>query len=164
LFLSAGVLLLAFQTESFTLSGIISKLSNVPQITLVSGLCIITAAIIQSAIYPFHRWLLSAMTSPTPASALMHAGFVNGSGILLLFSTVLFASNTLIILFGGLTAVIAQFTKLLQVNVKKISLFHHCPNGFHDYAVWFGFSMRPSFTYYFMGFIKPTYFYLQERK
>jgi NAD(P)H-quinone oxidoreductase subunit 5 len=69
----------------------------------------------------FHRWLLSAMTSPTPASALMHAGFVNGSGILLaLFSTVLFASNTLIILFiiGGLTAVIAQFTKL-QVNVKQ---------------------------------------------
>jgi NAD(P)H-quinone oxidoreductase subunit 5 len=61
------------------------------------------------------------MTSPTPASALMHAGFVNGSGILLaLFSTVLFASNTLIILFiiGGLTAV-AQFTKLLQVNVKQ---------------------------------------------
>jgi NAD(P)H-quinone oxidoreductase subunit 5 len=114
---------LAFQTESFTLSGIISKLSNVPQsITLIAGLCIITAAIIQSAIYPFHRWLLSAMTSPTPASALMHAGFVNGSGILLaLFSTVLFASNTLIILFiiGGLTAVIAQFTKLLQVNVKQ---------------------------------------------
>jgi NAD(P)H-quinone oxidoreductase subunit 5 len=61
------------------------------------------------------------MTSPTPASALMHAGFVNGSGILLaLFSTVLFASNTLIILIiGGLTAVIAQFTKLLQVNVKQ---------------------------------------------
>jgi NAD(P)H-quinone oxidoreductase subunit 5 len=59
LFLSAGVLLLAFQTESFTLSGIISKLSNVPQsITLIAGLCIITAAIIQSAIYPFHRWLL----------------------------------------------------------------------------------------------------------
>jgi NAD(P)H-quinone oxidoreductase subunit 5 len=119
LFLSAGVLL-AFQTESFTLSGIISKLSNVPQsITLIAGLCIITAAIIQSAIYPFHRWLLSAMTSPTPASALMHAGFVNGSGILLaLFSTVLFA-NTLIILFiGGLTAV-AQFKLLLQVNVKQ---------------------------------------------
>jgi NAD(P)H-quinone oxidoreductase subunit 5 len=47
--------------------------------------------------------------------------FVNGSGILLaLFSTVLFASNTLIILIiGGLTAVIAQFTKLLQVKSEK---------------------------------------------
>ena len=122
-FLSVGVLLLAFQTDNFTLSGIISKLNNLPQyITIIASLCIITAAIIQSAIYPFHRWLLSAMTAPTPASALMHAGFVNGSGILLtLFSTVLFASNTLIILFviGGLTAVIAQFTKLLQVNVKQ---------------------------------------------
>lgn len=123
LFLSLGVLLLAFKTESFTLNGIISNLDNLPKyITLISGVCIITAAIIQSAIYPFHRWLLSAMTAPTPASALMHAGFVNGSGILLaLFSTVLFESNTLIILFviGGLTAVIAQFTKLLQVNVKQ---------------------------------------------
>lgn len=123
LFLSAGVLLLAFQTEDFTLNGIISKLNSLPQyITLISGVCIIFAAIIQSAIYPFHRWLLSAMTAPTPASALMHAGFVNGSGILLtLFSTLLFASNTLIILFiiGGLTAIIAQFAKLLQVNVKQ---------------------------------------------
>jgi NAD(P)H-quinone oxidoreductase subunit 5 len=123
LLLSVGVLILAFETESFTLSGIISKVDSLPKhISLISGLCIITAALIQSAIYPFHRWLLSAMTAPTPASALMHAGFVNGSGILLaLFSTVLFASNTLIILFiiGGLTSVIAQFTKLIQVNVKQ---------------------------------------------
>jgi NAD(P)H-quinone oxidoreductase subunit 5 len=123
LFLSVGVLLLAYQTDDYTLSGIITKVNDLPQyISLIAALCIITAAIIQSAIYPFHRWLLSAMTTPTPASALMHAGFVNGSGILLtLFSTVLFASNSLIILLiiGGLTAVIAQFTKLLQVNVKQ---------------------------------------------
>lgn len=123
LFLSLGVLLLAFQTNDFTVSGIITKVNDLPQsIALIASLCIITAAIIQSAIYPFHRWLLSAMTAPTPASALMHAGFVNGSGILLtLFSTVLLASNSLIILLiiGGLTAVIAQFTKLLQVNVKQ---------------------------------------------
>ena len=89
---------------------------------MISALCIIAAAIVQSAIYPFHRWLLSAMTAPTPASALMHAGFVNGAGILLaLFATLLFASDTLTILFiiGGFTAIIAQFTKLLQVNVKQ---------------------------------------------
>jgi formate hydrogenlyase subunit 3/multisubunit Na+/H+ antiporter MnhD subunit len=39
-------------------------------------------------IYPFHRWLL-AMTAPTPASALMHAGFVNGSGIGLILNRVI---------------------------------------------------------------------------
>ena len=121
--LSVGVLLLAFQSESFTVSGIIEAVEGLPMyITSIAVTCIITAAIVQSAIYPFHRWLLSAMTAPTPASALMHAGFVNGAGILLtLFSTVLFATNTLDLLFviGGLTAIIAQFTKLLQVNVKQ---------------------------------------------
>ncbi len=123
LLLSAGVILLATKTNSYTLSEITIKLESLPQTTLtVAALLIIAAAIIQSAIYPFHRWLLSAMTAPTPASALMHAGFVNGAGILLtLFSTLIFTSNTFIILLviGGLTAIIAQFTKLLQVNVKQ---------------------------------------------
>ncbi len=122
-FLSVGVLLLAFKSEKFTVSGLVSSLEFLPTyIVFIAAICIIIAAIVQSAIYPFHRWLLSAMTAPTPASALMHAGFVNGAGILLaMFSTLLFASNTLNILLivGGLTAIIAQFTKLLQVNVKQ---------------------------------------------
>ncbi|WP_044403703.1 proton-conducting transporter membrane subunit [Lacinutrix sp. Hel_I_90] len=122
-FLTVGLLLLAFNSNEFTVSGLTSVVDELPlYITLPSALCVIAAAIVQSAIYPFHRWLLSAMTAPTPASALMHAGFVNGAGILLaLFATLLFASNTLTILFviGGLTAIIAQFTKLLQVNVKQ---------------------------------------------
>lgn len=122
-FMSTGVLVLALESGAFTVSSLVSSATDVPQyIAIIAALCIITAAIVQSAIYPFHRWLLSAMTAPTPASALMHAGFVNGAGILLaLFSTILFVSNTLIILFiiGGLTAIVAQFTKLLQVNVKQ---------------------------------------------
>ena len=123
LFLTIGLLLLAFYSQQFTITGLSLVVSKLPLFILIpSALCIIAAAIVQSAIYPFHRWLLSAMTSPTPASALMHAGFVNGSGILLaLFATLLFASDTLTILFiiGGFTAIIAQFTKLLQVNVKQ---------------------------------------------
>lgn len=122
-FLGAGMVLLAYYSGATTLTGIISQVDQLPSaVVLIAALCIITTAIIQSSMYPFHRWLLSAMTAPTPSSALMHAGFVNGSGILLtLFAVVLFTSDTLIILFiiGGLTAVIAQFTKLLQVNVKQ---------------------------------------------
>ncbi len=122
-FLSIGVLFLAFQSNTFLLSELISGLGELPKLTLIlASLSIIVAAIVQSAIFPFHRWLLSAMTAPTPASALMHAGFVNGSGILLaLFAPLLFASNTLdlLLIIGGLTAIIAQFTKLLQVNVKQ---------------------------------------------
>jgi NAD(P)H-quinone oxidoreductase subunit 5 len=121
--LGMGLFILANQTGQLTVSGIIASIDLVSEpLLILASVCIITAAIIQSAMYPFHRWLLSAMTAPTPASALMHAGFVNGAGILLaLLSSIFIASNTLTLLFiiGGLTAVIAQFTKLLQVNVKQ---------------------------------------------
>lgn len=121
--LGAGMLLLSYSSGKFTLSGIMPALGGLPTLVLLaSGLLIIIACLIQSAIYPFHRWLLSAMTAPTPASALMHAGFVNGSGILLaLFASLMVNSQLLSLLFvvGGLTAIAAQFTKLLQVSVKQ---------------------------------------------
>ncbi|WP_296317086.1 proton-conducting transporter membrane subunit [Winogradskyella sp. UBA3174] len=123
LFLAIAIGILAYSTGTYTKNEILANLDTVPQwMSTVSALCIIVAAIIQSAIFPFHRWLLSAMTSPTPASALMHAGFVNGSGILLtLFAPLLFTANVLLLIFiiGGLTAIIAQFSKLMQVNVKQ---------------------------------------------
>ncbi|WP_410505155.1 proton-conducting transporter membrane subunit [Oceanihabitans sp. IOP_32] len=121
--LSIGVLTLSFYSNLFTITELVENIEKIPfYIVIIAAFCIITAAIIQSAMYPFHRWLLSAMTAPTPASALMHAGFVNGAGILLtILSAVLLTSNTLTLIFiiGGLTAIIAQFTKLLQVNVKQ---------------------------------------------
>jgi NAD(P)H-quinone oxidoreductase subunit 5 len=123
LFLSLGLLLPAFYSGEFTVSSLSAVATELPlYISMPAALLLIAAAIVQSAIYPFHRWLLSAMTAPTPASALMHAGFVNGAGIILaMFAALLFASDTLNILFiiGGFTAIIAQFTKLLQVNVKQ---------------------------------------------
>lgn len=123
LFLAIGLLLLSFTTHEFTLSGLTQHFDDLPfWILLTSALCIIVAAAIQSAMFPFHRWLLSAMTSPTPASALMHAGFVNGAGILLtLLAPLFFKSNTmtLLIFIGGITAVVAQFAKLIQVNIKQ---------------------------------------------
>jgi NAD(P)H-quinone oxidoreductase subunit 5 len=122
LFFAAGILILAFSSNVFTLSALFLELHTIPHyLVLLASLFIIVAALVQSAVYPFHRWLLSAMTAPTPASALMHAGFVNGSGILLtLLAPLLILSNTLTLLFiiGGLTAILAQFTKLLQTNVK----------------------------------------------
>ncbi|MFK7831852.1 MAG: proton-conducting transporter membrane subunit [Winogradskyella sp.] len=122
-FLAIALGVLAYGTGTYTKNEILANLDMVPSwMSTVSALCIIVAAIIQSAIFPFHKWLLSAMTSPTPASALMHAGFVNGSGILLtIFAPLLFTANVLLLIFiiGGLTAIVAQFSKLMQVNVKQ---------------------------------------------
>ncbi|MCM5662397.1 proton-conducting transporter transmembrane domain-containing protein [Galbibacter mesophilus] len=123
LFLAIGTLLLAFYTNEYTITGILAGIDGLSKVVLItSTMFIILAAIIQSAMYPFHRWLLSAMTAPTPASALMHAGFVNAAGILLtLFAPLLFAASMLDLLFiiGGVTAITAQFAKLLQVSVKQ---------------------------------------------
>lgn len=121
--LAIAIGILAYGTGASTKNEILANIETLPTwMTTVSALLIILAAIIQSAIFPFHRWLLSAMTSPTPASALMHAGFVNGSGILLtIFAPLLFTANVLLLIFiiGGLTAIVAQFSKLMQVNVKQ---------------------------------------------
>lgn len=119
--LAAGILVLCYDSGQFTLQGLMATSEFNSFMLILSCLLIIIAAIIQSAIFPFHKWLLSAMTSPTPASALMHAGFVNGSGLLLtLFAPLIILSDTLWILFiiGGITAILAQFQKLIQVNVK----------------------------------------------
>ena len=121
-FLSVGLFTLGFYTNEFTINGLYN-FNGLPLIVAVfSGLCIVLAGMIQSAVFPFHKWLLSAMVAPTPASALMHAGFVNGSGILLaLFASLMFDSYMMNVLFiiGSFTAIIAQFTKLIQVNVKQ---------------------------------------------
>lgn len=82
------------------------------------------AALTISAAWPFHRWLLSSLNSPTPVSALMHAGVVNGGGFLLVrFAPLYFAHPALlhgIFLAGLLTAVPGTLWKLMQTDIKRM--------------------------------------------
>lgn len=86
--------------------------------------CLLIAAMFQSAIWPLHRWLLSSLNSPTPVSALMHAGIVNGGGILLVKYHMLFIHDpffmNLVFGLGLITAIMASFWKLIQVDIKKM--------------------------------------------
>lgn len=90
----------------------------------VVRILLIMAAFCQSAIWPFNRWLLSSLNSPTPVSALMHAGIVNGGGILLVKYNQLFLQDgfslNLIFAFGLMTAIVAGFCKLIQTDIKKM--------------------------------------------
>lgn len=49
----------------------------------VVAVLIVIAALSRSAQIPFHRWLPTTLAAPTPVSALLHAGVVNGGGVLL---------------------------------------------------------------------------------
>lgn len=91
----------------------------VPAMTLI-----MLTALTQSAIWPFHRWLISSLNSPTPVSALMHAGLVNGGGILIVKFAPLFAASSqlLMIVFalGAISVFLGTFWKLMQHDIKKM--------------------------------------------
>jgi NAD(P)H-quinone oxidoreductase subunit 5 len=84
---------------------------------------IILGALLKSAQFPFHTWLPDTMGAPTPVSALMHAGIINGGGYLVVrLSPVLVHSPGalhLLAVCGALTAVYASMVMLSQTSVKR---------------------------------------------
>lgn len=81
------------------------------------------AALTKSAQFPFHSWLPETMESPTPVSALMHAGVINAGGALVLrFAPLIGASPTaltLLVVVGTLTAALGMLAMWAQVKVKR---------------------------------------------
>jgi NAD(P)H-quinone oxidoreductase subunit 5 len=122
--LGAGFFLLAESAGTASISGIVQMVGT-PTTSGVAGLLLVAiAAMTQSAAWPFHRWLLSSLNSPTPVSALMHAGVVNGGGFLLVRFAPLYATQPVLLhgLFvaGLITAVVGTFWKLLQTDLKRM--------------------------------------------
>ena len=117
-----------WQTGATTVSGVASAIeaapdgATTPLLVLGAAAAFLLAAMIQSALLPFHTWLLSSMTAPTPASALMHAGFVNAGGILLTrFAPVVTIDPAVlyaIVLVGAASAVGGKLMKSVQPDVK----------------------------------------------
>jgi NAD(P)H-quinone oxidoreductase subunit 5 len=80
------------------------------------------AAILKSAQFPMHGWLTEVMEAPTPVSALLHAGVINGGGFLLIrFGDVMLLAPGVmagLVLIGGFTALFAGLVMLTQPAVK----------------------------------------------
>lgn len=89
----------------------------------LSGWMLMLCGLTKSAQFPFHTWLPDTMEAPTPVSALMHAGIVNGGGYLLirLSPIVSFTPQPMIALaiVGSITACLASLCMLPQTSVKK---------------------------------------------
>ncbi len=80
------------------------------------------AAALKSAQFPTHGWLTEVMETPTPVSALLHAGVINAGGFLLIrFADVmLLAPGVLaaLVVVGGFTALFGGLVMLTQPAVK----------------------------------------------
>jgi len=83
------------------------------------GLC----AVARSAQVPLHRWLAGTLNAPTPVSALLHAGLINGAGLLMIrlasFLEPAPAVLWALLAAGIATAVLATAFMLVRPDVKS---------------------------------------------
>jgi NAD(P)H-quinone oxidoreductase subunit 5 len=87
-----------------------------------AALLIAVAALLKSAQFPTHSWVVEVMETPTPVSALLHAGILNAGPFLMVrMSAVLDGATfapTVLVLFGGFTALFASNSLLTQPSIK----------------------------------------------
>lgn len=88
----------------------------------VATILVVAAAALKSAMFPFHGWLLEVMETPTPVSALLHAGLLNaGTFLVVRLGDLIFLSASalhVLIVVGGFTAIFASIAMIMQNNVK----------------------------------------------
>jgi NADH:ubiquinone oxidoreductase subunit 5 (subunit L)/multisubunit Na+/H+ antiporter MnhA subunit len=86
------------------------------------SLLLVVAALLKSAQFPLHGWLLEVMETPTPVSALLHAGIINAGGFLILrFSNIISLSTPALetmAIVGGFTALFGSAVMLTQTSIK----------------------------------------------
>ena len=113
-----------FKTLDFAeLFAAAESLANVTPAMQAAGFLLVAGAVTKSAQFPFHTWLPQTMETPTPVSALMHAGIVNAGGYLIIRTSPLEALTpwalTTLAIIGGFTACFAAIVMLTQTSVKK---------------------------------------------
>lgn len=88
---------------------------------LASGLLVLSA-VLKSAQFPFHGWLIQVMEAPTPVSALLHAGIIYMGAFLLLRMVPLLShalwSGEVLIIIGLVSITTASLMMMTRTNIK----------------------------------------------
>ncbi len=120
-----ALILIYNQVNSLSFQQIASYVNQQESLTIslqVAALLICVAVILKSALLPLHGWLIQVMEAPTPVSALLHAGVVNLGGFVLIRLAELIAAvpaaQYVLVIFGGLTAVLAGLVMMTRISIK----------------------------------------------
>jgi NAD(P)H-quinone oxidoreductase subunit 5 len=122
--LLGAALLLGFAHGTVEIGAILegARSGAAPVATAGAAGLLAIAALLKSAQFPTHGWLTEVMETPTPVSALLHAGLINAGGFLLIrFADVMLAAPGVLAalaLVGGFTALFAGLVMLTQPAVK----------------------------------------------
>ncbi|MCO5148381.1 MULTISPECIES: proton-conducting transporter transmembrane domain-containing protein [unclassified Shinella] len=119
---AAVLLSIDFKTGDIATILAIARGGDGTPLTSAAAAFLAISALLKSAQFPTHGWLTEVMETPTPVSALLHAGVVNAGGFLLirLADVMLHAPLVLAILVivGGFTALFGSLVMLTQSAVK----------------------------------------------
>lgn len=96
---------------------------SLPETLQIAAGLIVLSAILKSAQFPFHGWLIQVMEAPTPVSALLHAGIIYTGAFLILrtsplMSRVGWAMDTLV-LVGLISIVTGSLMMITETNIKE---------------------------------------------
>ncbi|MGB5809681.1 MAG: NADH-quinone oxidoreductase subunit L [Polyangiales bacterium] len=96
--------------------------ATLPASIHVVALFVVIGAMLKSAQFPFHGWLTEVMETPTPVSALLHAGIINAGGFLILRLADVISLSVpaleMLAVVGGFTALFGSVVMLTQTSVK----------------------------------------------
>jgi NAD(P)H-quinone oxidoreductase subunit 5 len=88
----------------------------------IAAFLIANVVLIKCAQLPLHGWLIQVVESPTPVSALLHAGIINLGGLLLLVFAPLFSQSlpaqALVVIVASMSAVMAALVMMTITSVK----------------------------------------------
>ncbi|MGJ3649371.1 proton-conducting transporter transmembrane domain-containing protein [Sphingomonas sp. GlSt437] len=93
-----------------------------PGTAIAAAWLIAIAALLKSAQFPTHGWLTEMMETPTPVSALLHAGVINAGGFLLIRLADILpaapAAMAMLVMIGGFTALFGSLVMVTQPAAK----------------------------------------------
>lgn len=96
--------------------------AGLPVEARVAVALLVVVAVLKTAAFPLHGWLTEVMEAPTPVSALLHAGIINGGGFLLVRMADLVqgapGAMAALVMLGGFTALFGAAVMLTQSAVK----------------------------------------------
>lgn len=87
-----------------------------------AAVLLVIAAALRCALPPAHTWLVDSLYAPTPVSAALHGGIVNGGGILVITQFAIIAASplavSLLAALGAVAIVAGVLAALVRTDIK----------------------------------------------
>ncbi|TCV85162.1 NADH-quinone oxidoreductase subunit L [Sulfurirhabdus autotrophica] len=87
-----------------------------------ASVLIVLSAVLKSAQFPLHGWLIQVVEAPTPVSALLHAGIVNAGAFLIIRMSPIMSQSEVaqgsLAVIGLTTLALASLVMLTQTSIK----------------------------------------------